>query len=48
MKNCTVFFSACYDYYNVIAFTLKLEQGIERYKKSQLENKLENIKKDFK
>ena len=36
MKSCTVFFSACDDYDNVIAFTLKLEQVIERYKKRKI------------
>ena len=35
-------------YTNVVSFTLKLEQFIELYKKTQMENKLENIKEDFK
>lgn len=48
MKSCTVFFSAIDAYDNVIAFTLKLEQFIELYKITQMENKLENIKEDFK
>ena len=48
MKSCTVFFSAIDAYDNVVAFTLKLEQFIELYKKTQMENKLENIKEDFK
>lgn len=48
MKSCTVFFSAIDAYDNVIAFTLKLEQYIELYKKTQMENKLDDIKEDFK
>lgn len=47
MKSCTVIFGALDAYDNVIAFTLKLEQVIERYKKNQMENKLEDIKEDF-
>lgn len=48
MKSCTIFFSACDYYDNVIDFTLKLVQITERYKKTQIENKLEDIKEDFK
>lgn len=48
MKSCTVFFSAIDAYDNVVAFTLKLEQFIKLYKKTQMENKLEDIKEDFK
>ena len=47
MKSCTIFFSACDSYDNVIDFTLKLAQITERYKKTQIENKLEDIKEDF-
>lgn len=47
MKSCIVFFSAIDVYDNVIAFTLKLEQVIELFKKTQMENKLEDIKEDF-
>lgn len=47
MKSCTVFFSAIDAYDNVIAFTLKLEQVIELFKKTQMENKLDDIKEDF-
>lgn len=47
MKSSTVFFSAIDAYDNVIAFTLKLEQVIELFKKTQMENKLEDIKEDF-
>lgn len=47
MKSCTVFFSAIDAYDNVVSFTLKLEQFIERYKKTQMENKLEDIMDDF-
>lgn len=51
MKSCTVFFityDTCGPYDNVVDLTLKLEQFIERYKKTQMENKLEDIKEDFK
>ena len=48
MKSCTIFFSACDSYDNVIDFTLKLAQITERYKKTQMETKLEDIKEDFK
>ena len=48
MKSCTVFFGALDAYDNVISFTLKLERVIELYKKTQMENKLEDIKEDFK
>lgn len=48
MKSCTVFFSAIDAYDNVVAFTLKLKQFIEHYKKTQVENKLKDIKEDFK
>lgn len=48
MKSCIVFFGPFDAYDNVVAFTLKLEQFIERYKKTQIENKLEDIKEDFK
>lgn len=47
MKSCTVFFSAIDVYDNVVSFTLKLEQFIELYKKTQMENKLEDIMDDF-
>ena len=48
MKSCTVFFGdndVCDD---VIDFTFKLEQFIILYKKTQMENKLEDIEIDFK
>lgn len=47
MKSCTVFFDndVCDD---VIDFTFKLEQFIILYKKTQMENKLEDIEIDFK
>ena len=48
MKRCIVFFSSIDAYDNVVDFTLKLEQFIELYKKTQMENKLEDIKEDFK
>lgn len=48
MKRCIVFFSPIDAYDNVVGFTLKLEQFIELYKKTQMENKLEDIKEDFK
>ena len=48
MKRCLVFFSSIDAYDNVVDFTLKLEQFIELYKKTQMENKLEDIKEDFK
>jgi hypothetical protein len=48
MKSCTVFFSAIDAYDNVVAFTLKLEHFIKLYKITQMENKLEDIKEDFK
>ena len=48
MKSCTVFFSVIDSCTNAITFTLKLEHIIELYKKTQMENKLEDIKEDFK
>lgn len=48
MKSCTVFFSANDVCDDVIVFTFKLKQFIEHYKKTQAENKLKDIKEDFK